>query len=292
MNKYKQVFIIVIVTVFVVPQIAMASWWNPFTWKSFSAKKIPTTQTQQVQLSSATTDITSTSTTNKVAITITKTPEKKSEFPKKPVVDLTQKPIQQKVEMPQRQQTTTQVATNESAQTTNVSPSVVAIDAFLADPTVEKFNEFCTISKTLPGTGERRVLNESRTDYVMKSNTLYDNVGECAMALGEYKKTNGQQLLISWFTYSTYDLFSLDNANESDSVRKVKINFNSYWNDISKYKLIGFAYTPENGVRTLNKIKESLAQSSVLFGTKLKFSLLFIVPEQLLSNIRTALVKK
>lgn len=49
MKKYYKFFILLIVISFIIPQIAFASWWNPFSWgnNKNSAKKETGTQTQQ-----------------------------------------------------------------------------------------------------------------------------------------------------------------------------------------------------------------------------------------------------
>ena len=122
------------------------------------------------------------------------------------------------------------------------SPSVVAIDAFLANPTEDNLKTFCTTAKTLPGTRDKKVFNDTRTDFVVKKNTLYDEAGICATTLGEYKNINDQLIAISWFTYNPLDIFDFNNTNESDKARKVKIAYNAYWKSLAAYKLIGFEY--------------------------------------------------
>lgn len=44
---YKHILVFAMVGVFIVPQITLAAWWNPFTWKVF--KRVPRIQTQQVE---------------------------------------------------------------------------------------------------------------------------------------------------------------------------------------------------------------------------------------------------
>ncbi len=171
-----------------------------------------------------------------------------------------------------------------------VSPSVVAIDTFLANPTVENFNTFCTIAKTLPGIEEKKVLNDTRTDYITRKSTLYEEVGIfCTFALSEYKTKSGQLITISWLIYNPLDLLSLDNPNESDKVREVKINYNIYWKSLSKYKLIGFEYVPGNEIITPKQKIENIGTGSISFLYR-NIGNLFIVPEQILSVIRANLV--
>jgi len=41
MKKYYKIFITLIIVSFIVPQIAFASWWNPFSWKIFDILRKP-----------------------------------------------------------------------------------------------------------------------------------------------------------------------------------------------------------------------------------------------------------
>src|SRR3989338_11472806 len=42
MKSYKQVFVVLAVGIFIAPQIAFASWWNPLSWKLFSGvRQVP-----------------------------------------------------------------------------------------------------------------------------------------------------------------------------------------------------------------------------------------------------------
>ena len=42
-------FVVLAVGIFIVPQVAFAAWWNPFTWNMFIFNKAPKTQVQQIQ---------------------------------------------------------------------------------------------------------------------------------------------------------------------------------------------------------------------------------------------------
>ncbi len=66
MKIYKQAFVVLVVCIFISPQIALASWWNPFTWNFFIFNKAPKTQVQQVQNATVTqkSDIKTSTTTN------------------------------------------------------------------------------------------------------------------------------------------------------------------------------------------------------------------------------------
>ena len=104
MKKYKNLFIVVAVVIFMVPQVALAAWWNPLSWSVWNIF-IPTPKVQQFQIST-TTATTLTATTTKKAETNTKQDTAKDNKDsligslKKQVADLTQKTNQPKVEAP------------------------------------------------------------------------------------------------------------------------------------------------------------------------------------------------
>lgn len=71
MKTYRNLFVVAAMVVFVVPQVALAAWWNPFTWNIFPFnKKESKTQVQQIQNTTATQNgNTGTSTTAKKDVT-------------------------------------------------------------------------------------------------------------------------------------------------------------------------------------------------------------------------------
>ncbi|MDP3965380.1 MAG: hypothetical protein Q8Q13_01105, partial [bacterium] len=101
---YKQSLVMLALIVLVIPHVALAAWWNPFTWKIFISNKAPRTQVQQVPNATTTQ---ATSTTKTVAapargkVKVTSDESSVIESLKKQVADLTQKvnqPNQPKVE--------------------------------------------------------------------------------------------------------------------------------------------------------------------------------------------------
>lgn len=174
------------------------------------------------------------------------------------------------------------------------SQSIIAIDAFLTNPTIENFKTFCTVAKTLSGFGESKILNDTRTDYVMKKNTLYENVGyqgsECALALGENKYSSRYK----WITYSASYLVEFKNPNESDAVRKFKVDYNNIWKSMSSYKLIGFAYGKDVNISTPDQWVEKITSGNEERIREYKYALnrsSFITPEKVLAGIRKQLIK-
>ena len=98
MKRYKNIFAAAVLIIFMVPQIALAAWWNPISWGMWNFFR-PTPKVQQVKIATTT------------PATLTDTTTKKTDKPKdnkdsligslkKQVADLTQKANQPKVEAP------------------------------------------------------------------------------------------------------------------------------------------------------------------------------------------------
>lgn len=89
-KTYKQTFIVLAVSIFIVPQIALATWWNPLSWSIWNIFK-PTPHAQ-VQIATTTTP-------TALAITTEKA-DTKVVSPKKSVADSTQKVSQPNIKQP------------------------------------------------------------------------------------------------------------------------------------------------------------------------------------------------
>ncbi len=104
MKTYQQALLVLAVSIFIVPQIALAAWWNPLSWSVWNVFK-PASKMQQIQIAT-TTLATSKVATPKKAGTATKydTPkdnkDSQSGSLKKQAADLTQKVNTPKAEIP------------------------------------------------------------------------------------------------------------------------------------------------------------------------------------------------
>lgn len=309
---------------FIIPSIAFASWWNPFSWFKKQATQppviqvsIPTPTTidnnqdkkeEKIKKESTGCDsdkgfntVTGAPCSNKKISTVKNTTTKitpvvdnlaaekvkiklKEEAEQKQLLDLSNERKFNEVILP--------ITPKETTTTPVASPSIAAIDAFLANPTADNFNTFCTIAKTLEGVGERQVLNDTRTEYVIKKNTLYQGVPECAYSLNEYKTGGGNTASMYWINYNPLDLIDLNNSSESDAIRELKINYNTYWKSLSIYKLIGFAYIQNNKIISPKQMIENLDPNTKRVSSIYrKINNLFIIPEQTLSSLRKTLIR-
>ncbi len=271
MRKYLTVLLL---TISIIPSIASASWWNPISW--FKTQTVPSPVVQAtVPISNQTLPKNTGCYSDKGFNSITGMPCGSTT-----ISTATTKPSKEKQN----------IKPTIKQNTTTTSPSVVAIDSFLANPTVDNLKTFCTTAKTLPGMGEKKVFNDTRTDYVTKKNTLYDESEVCALALGEYKTPAGLLVNVSWTVYNPSDIFDFNNASESDKVRALKITYNNYWKSLATYKLIGYKYSSGSEIITPKQDLQNIINSNNIFGFVIyenrSISQMFVVPEQILSEVR------
>ena len=183
------------------------------------------------------------------------------------------------------------------------SESISAIDVFLNNPTLENLRVFCTTAKTLPGIGEKKILNDTRTDFTLKTLTLYELVNNkgadntrsdgnvCARALNEDYIYRFHLLLNGWTVYNPSLSLEFD-QNDSDDVRESKILYNTIWNSFSSYKLIGFEFESSFGqpeTVSLKQVAEAFLSYGTLNTVNIQY-LSFVVPEKILLDVRKTLV--
>src|SRR3989344_859672 len=283
------------ISLFIIPQMTFASWWKPNTWKIFNRKSEVKTKQKIIATSTPNNIISQTekaTTTEKIEQTSEETKKndqsKIIEKLKKEVEALKQKQPQIKViekitEKPttaeKKEGSSSQTKQNENIDDVNLprNPTIVAIDNFLLNPTVDNLIFFCNTAKTLPGITQKKILNDTRTDFVMKTVTLYEegSINEpCNLAFGIHKLNSGEYLSSSefqarfqsrfqWITYNSAYILEF-NPNDSDSVREYKINFNNYWKSLSAYKLIGFqTYSTSSDTTKPNAVVEKIISRSI-----------------------------
>jgi len=229
------------ISLFIIPQMTFASWWKPNTWKIFNKKSEVKIERTIIATSTPNSAI---SQTEKATTTPTLS---RSSGQSVGAEKTTEKPIIAE----KKQSSSSQTKQNENVAYDNLpkNPAVVAIDTFLQNPTIDNLISFCNIAKTLPGITQKKILNDTRTNFVMKTVTLYEegSINEpCNLAFGIHKLKSGEYLSASefyayfqWINYNPAYILEF-NSNDSDATRGIKINFNNYWKSLSAYKLIGF----------------------------------------------------
>ena len=177
---------------------------------------------------------------------------------------------------------------------------------------------FATQQKTLPGITQKKILNDTRTDFVMKMLTLYEegSINEpCNLAFGIHKLKSGEYLSsfefqarfqsrFQWITYNPAYILEF-NPNDSDSVREYKINFNNYWKSLSAYKLIGFqTYSTSSDTTTPNAVVEKMVSRYIGDDGEISTGGIrylkrmegiywdHIIPEKILSELRRRFISR
>lgn len=306
---------IVIIAFLIVPQVTFAAWWNPLSWGFWSIFR-PTPQVNQIKLTNTASTTPRATATKEIDTNdkeVTKNKKEEIRFQKKTVVEPVLKKdqtIEQKIETPKETQGTIQKAPEQpippsvSIQAQEISPSVVAIDTFLANPTLENFKTFCNTSKTilLRSQEQRKVLNTERTDFVMENVpiTLYEKIRACDLALyGEFQPP--PRALAPWkfrfVVYNPNDVFQLE-PGDSDVVREVKINFNKGWEKISTYKLVGFQVFRKDIEQITPKLDMEWRLAHYYDNATLSKYVIndalypgYILPEKVLVGIRNSIIK-
>ncbi len=301
MNQTIKVIVSLSLSFLIVPSVALASFWNPFSWGKKQVVPVPVVQVATTTKTVVEKPKEVIKTEAKVKKPDIKTvPKSKPKTTPAPVVA----PIDSQVVRTPVIASPVQIATSSEpvapiVKVSKYMPSIEAIDAFLANPTEQSLREYCTKAKTLIAPGEKKVLNDSRTDYVVKEKPLYEADKLCFKVMEGQLSLNRRQL-ISWFTYSDSYLASLDNSSESDAVREFKVSFNSYWKSISIYKLIGMTYVEGKGGPV--PISESIARISSMLAkdpnhykswiNRPESYFSFIFPEKILSKLKEDINKQ
>jgi hypothetical protein len=202
-NKLTITIIFVLLTV---PNLAFASWWNPFSWSWFTKTvKMDTSPAAiPVAITPITEELTSTSTTVVKAdesIVSTQSTEGRlmpTKAPPAPVsTKLTPGPCDQEclehqesmrrnreemirqeaLMLEQRKQQEALITEKAAIQDKkNNNPRAVAIRSFLDNPTFTNFKLFCEKAKSLDGWTTKQTLDEQRESIVTVTLSLYDDI--------------------------------------------------------------------------------------------------------------------
>ena len=331
-NKTFLAIAIFAISLLIIPQMTFASWWKPNTWKIFNRKSEVKTKQKIIATSTPNNIISQTekaTTTEKIEQKSEEAKKndqsKEIEKLKKEVEVLKQKQPQIKVvekitEKPKiaekKESSSSQTKQNEKIDDVNLpsNPAIVAIDNFLLNPTVDNLISFCNTAKTLPGITQKKILNDTRTDFVMKTLTLYEegSINEpCNLAFGIHKLKSGEYLSASefhayfqWINYNPSYILEF-NPNDSNSVREIKINFNNYWKSLSAYKLIGFpTYSTSSDTTKPNAVVEKIISRSIGDDGEISAGGIrylkrtegihwdHIIPEKILSELRRRFINR
>src|SRR3989338_2105194 len=154
----KTKIIVIFLFSLMIPNLAMAAWWNPFSWSWFAPKVLQTAPISDYR-------------DNPVASTSIDTIQKSKNI--EPVSPKATTPIIPKKDAPVA---TSSVLSKNIKQT---DPRTALVAKFLKDPTLENFKIFCNEAKDIEGDSTKEVLSDDRQNLITVKLTFYDDLRDC-----------------------------------------------------------------------------------------------------------------
>ena len=252
-RKIIYIFIFVItVASFAMPNLVFASWWNPFSWSWFSkpvqiqpaqvitAIETPEPVSEPVQ-ATTTANIEVKRSANVISESVPLRPTKtipSSVKPAAPPCDQDclehqaflkrsqEEMKKQEAVMMENDRVRRESLANvaEAVNIQNNDQRVIAIKAFLENPTFDNYKTFCSKAKDLQGWTSKQVLDANRQNLITVNATLYDDTN-C-------KILERSDITIYSLPDASLNIPFLD--NDSDKVRTSKIHINQFVSDLSK----------------------------------------------------------
>ena len=222
MKNYKQLFIVFAVSLFIVPQVVLAAWWNPLSWSIWNIFR--STSYVQVQVATTTSITPTTAVTKKADVNIKQNMVKETIIPKKDTVSPTSvknTPI-----------------IKEDVKIAN-DPRTTLIAEFLKNPTLENFRTFCNSAKNIDGKKTKQILDSSRENMITVKLSLYDDFNDC-------QNLDNVDRGVSYLPLDNNLLVSLT-SSDTDDMREAKIIFNEKVKNVmatSKLKFVAFKKYP------------------------------------------------
>lgn len=220
MKKIYTLGIASLLVIVLVPNLALAVWWNPFTW--FTKKQIEKPVISQIDANSAG--------SNQVSIPqdIKKVDEAKKDTP-----------------------------TIETKIVKKNSPQNNLISEFLKDPTLENFKIFCEKAKSLEGKKTKQVLSADKQSLIFQKDSMFNDFKECSYFDNKALTGTGKESQYANYNLIVLDknLLTELKDNDEDWLREAKILYNNRVNDLinkSKIKFVIFKGIPE--IKTPNDL--------------------------------------
>ena len=187
-KTYKQAFVVLAVSIFIVPQIALAAWWNPLSWSMWNIfKSTPPIQQAQIATTTITTSTTPAVTTTKIT----------------------------------NESTIKKSNTNIPKVVSSKYPLFSATtDTFFTTPNTTTLKEVCEQSKNVPTGDTKDVLSTDKLTMQKVPYSLYDEFKEMCDLI------NRDDIKVGNATPNAFSL-TLAN-DDSDSVRLAKLKSNDF----------------------------------------------------------------
>lgn len=188
--------------------------------------------------------------------------------------------------------TETQQVSEEPEAELEVNPTIIAIDDFLADPTLSNLTDFCEKAKNLDGPETWEALNEDRTKIQEEMMPLDESVGlPCDIVFNEilHESPDGVARAGEEYQWNSYDedLIVQYDDNDTDRQRELKIKYNDFVQSLEQYNL--FAYplnTFEEGTTIKTIFLDALNDETSLNYITHWLSNDIIIPERVLLGIK------
>ena len=207
-TKNKMAITLVMATIIIVPNWALAVWWNPFTW--FTKKQVEKPVISQID-------------TNSVESNLIVTPQKSKEV----------KNIEKNT--PKIETKTVKKMSTQNA----------LISEFLASPTLENFKVFCEKAKTLDGKKTKEVLSPDKQSLITQKESMFSDFKECNFGNKSIDVSSKEYLYDNPYSLLSLDknlLINLEN-DDPDWLRESKLLYNNKINKLleeSKIKIVIF----------------------------------------------------
>jgi len=215
---------------FILPNLAFASWWNPFSWSLFKKSTeitqtvIATTTSENKIVHIATTTVAIVSNKeNKKELSLpgvkASSPKTSVPFKKAIVAKKDSKPVPDPVIVSPKP----------------TDPRTALIAQFMKNPTVENFKVFCVTAKNVQGNLTKQVMDTSRENMITVKKSLYEEMIDC-------QNINSTDSYKYYLPLDSALLFPLQDS-DTDEIREAKIIYNDKIKSLmvkSKVKFVRF----------------------------------------------------
>lgn len=208
MKKIYTLGIASLLVIILVPNLALAVWWNPFTW--FVKKQVEKPVISQIGTNSTESNPIVTPQESKGVKNIEK------DTPK-----IETKPVKK------------------------ISPQNALISEFLTNPTLENFKVFCEKAKALDGKKTKEVLSPDKQSLITQKESMFSDFKECNFGNKSIDVSSKEYLYDNPYSLLSLDknlLINLEN-DDPDWLRESKLLYNNKINKLleeSKIKIVIF----------------------------------------------------
>ena len=227
MKKISALVIVCLVVLIALPNLALAVWWNPFTW--FSRQPVEKPRVEDYSPKTAASNPELKAEVSPKSKNTQNIPVKKKEIINNPT---TTTPTVAPIVVPV-------VIEQVPIKTEPQDPSKVAMGILLQNPTYENFRNFCNQAKNLQGYTQKKILNASKDQMVLTTVSLYEEISGCKSL------DKGQEFVV--YTLPDSSLYLTLKDTDTDLVRETKVIYNDKLNTYSQSAKFVIFFNPLSG---------------------------------------------